>query len=158
MEPVPIRTAQLDDADALTDLILDIGWFQHYFEGASPEEIRDRIAHKLRLALADDSHTIYVAENAAGEIEGYVAVHWLPYLFLPGPEGYISELFIREATRDQGVGRRLLAQVKTAAIARGCSRLSLLNMRPRESYQRGFYTKQGWTERADAANFVLRLK
>lgn len=157
MERVLIRPASLDDADSLTNLILDLGWFQHYFEGAPPEEVRARIAHKLRLTLADDSHTLYVAEGSAGEIEGYVAVHWLPYLFMPGPEGYISELFIRETARGQGIGRRLLEQVKAAATERGCSRLSLLNMRPRESYQRGFYTKQGWTERPDAANFVLRL-
>lgn len=152
-----IRAAQLDDANTLAELILNIGWFQHYFEDASPEEVQAKIAHKLRLILADDSHTVYVAENFAGEIEGYVSVHWLPYLFMPGPEGYISELFVRETARGQGIGRRLLKQVKAAAIKRGCSRLSLLNMRPRESYQRGFYTKQGWTERADAANFVLRL-
>lgn len=157
MESILIHPADLDDADALTDLILNLGWFQHYFEGASAEEVRARIAHKLRLILADDSHTVYVAENSAGEIEGYVSVHWLPYLFMPGPEAYISELFIRETARGQGIGSGLLEQVKTAAIERGCSRLSLLNMRPRESYQRSFYTKQGWDERPDAANFVLRL-
>lgn len=158
MTSIYIRPAQLDDADALTDLILDIGWFQRYFEGASPDEAQARVAHKLRLALDDDSHAVYVAESSAGQIEGYVAVHWLPYLFLPGPEGFISELFVRQTARGQGLGRRLLQQVKEAAAARGCSRLSLLNMRPRESYQRGFYSKQGWTERPDAANFVLRLE
>ncbi|NJN99102.1 MAG: GNAT family N-acetyltransferase [Anaerolineales bacterium] len=158
MEPIPIRPAGLDDADALTNLILDLGWFQHYFEGASPDDAQVKIARQLRLTLTDDSHTVYVAENLAGEIEGYVSVHWLPYLFMPGPEGFISELFVRETARGQGIGSGLLAQVKTAALERGCSRLSLLNMRPRESYQRGFYTKQGWDERPDAANFVLRLK
>jgi GNAT superfamily N-acetyltransferase len=158
MLPILIRPVQLDDADALANLILDLGWFQRYFEGASPDETQARVAHKLRLALDGDSHAVYVAENLAGQIEGYVAVHWLPYLFLPGPEGFISELFVREAARGQGLGRRLLEQVKEVAAARGCSRLSLLNMRPRESYQRGFYNKQGWTERPDAANFVLRLE
>lgn len=157
MASILIRPADFDDADTLTDLILSLGWFQHHFEGVSLEDAQVKIARQLRLNLADDSHTVYVAENSAGEIEGYVAVHWLPYLFMPGPEGYISELFIRETARGQGIGSDLLQQVKATAIARGCSRLSLLNMRVRESYQRGFYTKQGWTERPDAANFVLRL-
>ncbi|GAB4441918.1 MAG: hypothetical protein Fur0044_38360 [Anaerolineae bacterium] len=158
MLPTLIRPAYLDDADALTDLILDLGWFQHYFEGASLEEVQARIAHKLRLTLDSESHSVYVAENPAGQMEGYVSVHWLPYLFLPGPEGFVSELFVRESARGQNLGSQLLEVVKQEAVTRGCFRLSLLNMRPRESYQRGFYSKQGWDERPDAANFVLRLK
>jgi hypothetical protein len=47
--------------------------------------------------------------------------------------------------------------VKEEAKSRGCSRLSLLNMRDRESYQRAFYAKDGWEERTDAANFVFDL-
>ncbi|MCL4296544.1 MAG: GNAT family N-acetyltransferase [Anaerolineae bacterium] len=152
-----IRKAQSNDAETLTQLILDIGWFQHYFEGASPAEVQARVAHKLQLNLADNSHSIYVAGISEQEIAGYATVHWLPYLFLPGPEGFISELFVQESARGQGVGGRLLAAVKAEAIERGCSRLSLINMRSRESYQRGFYNKQGWDERPEAANFVLRL-
>jgi len=33
----------------------------------------------------------------------------------------------------------------------------LVNMRHRESYERQFYSKQGWKERAEAANFVYPL-
>ncbi len=89
---------------------------------------------------------------------GYAAVHWLPYLFMPGPEGFVSELFIDDEARGQGIGTKLLESVKQEAQARGCTRLSLINLRDRESYQRGFYAKLGWQERPDAANFILRLK
>jgi hypothetical protein len=51
----------------------------------------------------------------------------------------------------------LLEAVKGEAATRNCSRLSLLNMRDRESYQRAYYTKDGWQERSDAANFVLDM-
>ena len=88
---------------------------------------------------------------------GYAAVHWLPYLLLAGPEGYVSELFVRDSEQGKGVGTKLLEVVKREAEERGCSRLMLLNMRYRESYQRGFYKKLGWQEREDAANFVLQL-
>jgi hypothetical protein len=47
---------------------------------------------------------------------------------------------------------------KEEAKKRRCSRLSLLNLRNRESYQRGFYKKQGWTEREHVANFVFPLQ
>ena len=75
--------------------------------------------------------SIYVAEAEAGDLLGYVSVHWLPYLFLPGPEGFVSELFIRKTARGQGVGTQLLQTVQTEAEQRGCSRLSLLNNRDR---------------------------
>jgi GNAT superfamily N-acetyltransferase len=114
------------------------------------------LAH-LTLAAADDSHLILVAETPQGEIAGYCAVHWLPYLILPAPEGYVSELFVQEAFRAQGVGSQLLDAIQAAAKERGCSRLMLLNLRKRESYQRRFYQKQGWEERPEMANFVLSL-
>jgi hypothetical protein len=54
---------------------------------------------------------------------------------MAGAEGYVSELFVREP-------------------ARGCTRLSLINLRQRESYRRQFYVKAGWQERGTAANFI----
>ncbi|MBE7551833.1 MAG: GNAT family N-acetyltransferase [Anaerolineales bacterium] len=152
-----IRPAQLNDAAALADLLTGLGWFQHYFGDAPAEVIQERVRQKLSLNLTDKSHSIYVAESSESRIAGYAAVHWLPYLFLPGPEGFVSELFVQESARGQGLGGRLLAAVKAEAIERGCSRLSLINMRSRESYQRGFYGQHGWEERPEAANFILRL-
>jgi GNAT superfamily N-acetyltransferase len=154
---VHIRPAQLTDAAALTDLLIGLGWFQHYFGNTPLEVIQERVRQKLSLNLADRSHSVYVAENSNGQIVGYAIVHWLPYLFLPGPEGFVSELFVQESARGQGLGSQLLAAVKAEAIERGCSRLSLINMRSRESYQRGFYGQHGWDERPEAANFILRL-
>ena len=100
---------------------------------------------------------ILVAQTPGGEIAGYCAVHWLPYLILAGPEGYVSELFIQEQFRGQGIGGQLLNAIKAEAQKRGCSRLMLLNIRTRNSYQRQFYPKHGWEERPDAANFILQL-
>jgi hypothetical protein len=51
----------------------------------------------------------------------------------------------------------LLDSLEAEARTRGCARLSLLNLRERESYRRGFYLKRGWTERADAANLIKKL-
>jgi GNAT superfamily N-acetyltransferase len=98
-----------------------------------------------------------VVENSAGLITGYVAVHWIPYQFLPGPEGYVSELFVLADARGQGVGKELLARVKEEGRLRGAVRLSLLNLRTRPSYLRGFYSKDGWVERPEAANFIFRF-
>jgi len=51
----------------------------------------------------------------------------------------------------------LLRVIETDARARGCQRLSLINLRNRESYQRQFYLKAGWRERGDAANFLFEI-
>jgi hypothetical protein len=51
----------------------------------------------------------------------------------------------------------LLNAIETEARALGCPRLSLVNLRNRESYQRQFYVKAGWQERTEAANFTCML-
>ncbi|NJR65920.1 MAG: GNAT family N-acetyltransferase [Leptolyngbyaceae cyanobacterium CRU_2_3] len=81
-----------------------------------------------------------------------------PLSFLLAPEGYVSELFVHESVRGQGIGTQLLEAVKAEAESRGCSRLLLVNSRSRDSYKRKFYEKQGWQEREDMANFVYRLR
>jgi GNAT superfamily N-acetyltransferase len=152
-----IRKAQPNDASGLTNLLLEIDSFQHHFESLTPQATEARVSQQFQACLADQSHSIYVAEGEDAQILGYVSVHWQPYLFLPGPEGFISELFIHQLARGQGIGTALLETVKQEAVERGCSRLALINMRQRESYQRGFYTQRGWAERPEAVNFVLRL-
>lgn len=121
------------------------------------EQVLAQVLRHLKLCLADSSHSVFLAEDAQRALLGYTSVHWLPYLFLRGSEGYVSELFVTQTARGQGVGTALLEAVKEEGRARGCSRLSLLNMRERESYLRGFYTRDGWREREDAANFVFDL-
>ena len=153
-----IRAAQPDDAAGIADLIVRLGTFQRYFEGLPADAIQKQVGKQLNSCLVDNSHTVLVAVTAPDRIVGYAAVHWLPYLFMPGPEGFVSELFIEDAARGQGIGTQLLESVKQESQARGCARLSLINIRDRESYQRGFYAKLGWQERPDAANFIFRMK
>jgi GNAT superfamily N-acetyltransferase len=76
---------------------------------------------------------------------------------MSGPEGYVSELFVSASARGQGIGRELLKVIESEARVRGCQRLSLTNLRDRESYKRQFYLKAGWHERSEAANFIYVL-
>jgi len=156
---IQIRRATPADAAALADILRNMGtgWFDQIRQEPA-ENTRQRIAGHLNLSGADSANSIYVAENDDHILLGYVSVHWYPCFFLNGPEGYISELFIRETFRGQGVGKLLLDTVIAEGKKRDCSRLMLINRRSRESYQRGFYHKHGWEERADMANFVYRLK
>lgn len=155
-DPSTIRRATVADAPALADLQRALAMFSS-LEGEAPEATRTRVARQLDRCLADDSHAVFVAQAADGEVAGYAAVHWLPYLIHAGPEGYVSELFVREEARGAGLGGRLLEAVEAAARERGCVRLQLLNFRTRTSYLRGFYPKVGWQERPDGASFVKAL-
>ena len=152
-----VRRVSAQDALQLAELLREIGWFES-LSNEPVEETSRRVGTHLAQCLADDSHSVFVAESPEGELVGYGSVHWLPYLFLPGPEGYVSELFVRESARARGVGNQLLHAIEMEAKARGCVRLSLLNLRHRESYQRQFYVKAGWEERREAAKFIYLIR
>jgi GNAT superfamily N-acetyltransferase len=151
-----IRPARFPDAPALADLLREVGWFE-MINAQTPTATTRQIESQLAECLADESHSVYIGVDESGQVTGYISVHWLSYLFMPGPEGFISELFLRPAARGQGLGAALLETVKTEALERGAYRLSLLNGKHRESYERGFYQKQGWQERPNMANFTYLL-
>jgi GNAT superfamily N-acetyltransferase len=153
---IKIRAARASDAEAIAILLHAVGWFKG-LEGETVAQTAVRVGEHLALCQAGDSHNVYVAEDAAGHFLGYSAVHWLPFLFLSGPEGHVSELFITNGARGRGVGTKLLKTVIAEARERGCARLSLINSRHRESYLRDFYKKHGWQERGQVANFVYDL-
>jgi len=153
---IKIRPAIASDVKTIACILRELGWFEH-INKESPAQTEARIIRHLELCNADNSHTILVAENQSGEVAGYIAVHWLPYLVLAGQEGYISELFIHKEERGRGIGTKLIEVVKEQAVKRGCTRLHLLNIRTRPSSARGFYKKLGWTEREETADFIFPL-
>jgi GNAT superfamily N-acetyltransferase len=148
-----IRKAKAGDASELADLLRSLEWFS-WIKEAPLEMAREHAARNIAMCSASGDHLMLVAENENGTIAGYCSTHWVPYLILNGPEGMVSELFIRAEARGQGIGTRLLAEVKAEGRKRGCSRLMLLNNRTRESYLRGFYIGDGWKEREAMANFI----
>lgn len=151
-----VREARPEDAAAVDHVLRSLGWFEH-LDAIPPATTQSRIAQVIaRKCPPDGDNTLLVAETATGGVVGYLFVHWQPNLIF-GDEGYISELFLLPGARGQGIGTALLDEAKQRAIARGCERLTLFNHRKRESYQRGFYPKQGWIERDDAALFMYYL-
>lgn len=149
-----VRAATLEDAPALAEFLLALNLFKS-LENMPLQALMQELERKLE-AASTSSHTILVAADTTG-IVGYAAVHWLPSLFQPGPGGYLSELFVSADRRGQGLGTKLLRAVEHEAKQRGCGRLTLINLKNRASYSRGFYTAHGFTEQPNAARFVLKL-
>lgn len=146
-----IRPARAGDTEGIAATLRDLGLFAH-IEDEPFEATEGRVAGQLALCAANGDHTVLVAEDEDGQIVGYLAAHWFPNM-LKGGDGYISELFIREAARGKGLGGRFLAAIEEEGKRRGCTRLMLFNSKERESYQRGFYPAHGWDERDDTALF-----
>jgi GNAT superfamily N-acetyltransferase len=125
-----------------------------------PESIAataQNVQRNIQQACASATSTAFVAETSEGEIAGYCAVHWVPFLFFPGGEAYVTEVFVRPADSGKGIGSQLLDAVIAEARQRGCTRLSLLNGRDGEAYRRNFYAQRGWVERERMANFIFPL-
>jgi GNAT superfamily N-acetyltransferase len=115
------------------------------------------VAANLERIASSGTSTAYVARDEEGIVVGYGAVHWVPFLFLPGGEAYVTELFIHPSASGKGAGSEILATITAEAAKRGCARVSLLNARDGESYQRNFYKDRGWQERDRMANFILPI-
>jgi GNAT superfamily N-acetyltransferase len=151
-----IRSVQESDAPALADLV---GEFEMYFFGSmKPKaDIIARVRERFDTILGSDMNFLLTAWDEEGTLSGYASVDVLPSLVLPGPEAYLAELIVGEKWRGSGVGSILLDAVESEAAKRGCCRLMLITSRERESYEREFYKKKGWTERPEIANFIKML-
>jgi hypothetical protein len=101
---ISIREAAEHDAAAIGAMLRELGWFEH-LSAETAQETEQRVRQLIVLCNADDSHSLYVAESSRSEVVGYASTHWLPYLFLNGPEGYLSELFVRESERGEARSR-----------------------------------------------------
>ena len=151
-----IHKATIEDAPGIAKVLRGLGWFEP-INTETEKNTTERVHQHLRLCLMDNSHSVFVTKDLDGSILAYASVHWIPYLFLPGAEGYVSELFVHPTSRGQGIGTLLLEAIKQEALQHGCYRLMLINNRTRKSYQLGFYGKNGWEERPQMANFIYKL-
>jgi GNAT superfamily N-acetyltransferase len=147
-----IRLATINDARMIAELLTNIDDYKTWNElGADAMEKNVRQS----LEQAHSERLLFVAE-IDNRVIGYAAVYWLHHLF-SAREGYVSELFIRSDASGHGAGTALLEAIKAEAIARGCHRLTLVNLKDRESYKRGFYASRGWEERSNTVRFALDL-
>lgn len=149
-----IRPAASSDVAAIAEILREVEWLPH-MKDKSAVETEKQVSRHLEMCRTDNSHTVLVAQTSSGTVAGYVSTHWLPYLMLGGPEGFISELFVRESARGKGIGKQLIEEIKREALERGCSRLHLVTGKHRAAYR--IYQKLGWKERAEISDFVLPL-
>jgi GNAT superfamily N-acetyltransferase len=147
-----IRLATINDARMIAELLTNIDDYKTWNE-LGADEMEKTVRQSLEQAHSE--RLLFVAE-INDRVIGYAAVYWLHHAFSMR-EGYVSELFIRSDASGHGAGTALLEAIKAEAIARGCYRLTLVNLKDRESYRRGFYASRGWEEKSNTVRFAFAL-
>ncbi|MFC5197800.1 cyclophane-containing RiPP N-acetyltransferase HaaN [Streptomyces kaempferi] len=143
---VTIRPAEKSDVRGLAELIEEI---ERFYDTADADiqpfdERQDQVEGALfgspPLASA------LLVEDEAGDIVGLAA-----YSFLWPSAGsthslFLKELYVRDALRRQGVGERLMNELRAIASARpGCSRVEWMTDRDNPG-ARAFYKSLGFAE------------
>lgn len=151
-----IRQAIPKDAHPLAVLIKEAALSDKIKHESLPA-ITLRIEKSIQSCRDDIGCSIFVVADGGENILAYAVIQWHTTLFLPGNEGYISELSVRAGKRGRGIGGMLLDKLIEEGKNRNCARMSLINSRFRDSYKREFYSKRGWYEREVAANFIYEF-
>jgi ribosomal protein S18 acetylase RimI-like enzyme len=147
---IRIRPLREADIDVVMQLHRELGWNPAF--RADGSTLRGRL-----LQLIGGENALLLVAELNGEVVGYIHGEIVTYLLFAGREMLVSEIFVREGNRGQGVGTALTSSIEAEAVKRRCFRISLLNSRERESYKRGFYPGLGYEERAQTAVFIKRL-
>lgn len=141
---VTIRPADKRDIVALAELIEEIERFYGSTDIQPVEERRTQVEEALfgspPLASA------LVVEDPTGDLVGLAAYSFLWPAAGSSHSLFLKELYVRDTLRRQGVGSRLMHELRALAEARpGCSRVEWMTDRdnPRA---RAFYRKLGFAE------------
>lgn len=80
---------------------------------------------RVRTWLSNGSYTVFLARTDRNEVTGFLAVYESYALYAEGAFGTIPELYVRPASRSQGVGAHLLAEARQFATSKGWMRLEV---------------------------------
>ncbi|MEE8389149.1 MAG: GNAT family N-acetyltransferase [Acidiferrobacterales bacterium] len=147
---IEIRPLRPGDVDAIMRLHRELGWNPAFRDDGST--LKQRLG-----ALIEEESTLLLVAVKGNKVVGYIHGEIAKYLLFAGSEMLVTEVFVREAARGQGVGKSLIEAIETEAVKQRCFRISVLNSRERESYKRGFYPSLGYEERPGTAVFNKRL-
>lgn len=125
---VTIREIEVRDRAALLSCISELQAFERTIESnrADPEVVTERYVNDLLENCTGDSGAVFVAERA-GHVVGFASIHInersTDILEQYRDYAYVTDLFVREADRGQGLGRQLMQAVEAHALASGASRI-----------------------------------
>lgn len=129
-----IRPGDLRDSTAIAALLTALGY------PVTPEFVTHSLQRQL--THADAALLVAVAQDV---VIGFISLHFIPQLALPGDFCRISYFCVAPGARGQGVGAALEAAASEQAQARGCDRIEVhCHSRREQAHQ--FYYRQGYVE------------
>jgi GNAT superfamily N-acetyltransferase len=122
----------------------------------------EKLSHVVTATEDDLARTLFGSAPSAevriarwnGEPAGFALFFPNYSTFLGKPGLYLEDLFVRPTFRGRGVGRALLRELATLAVARGCGRMEWWVLDWNEPAV-GFYRKLGATPMSDWTVFRL---
>ena len=139
-----IREATLQDADAITLLLNEIG------HQSSAEDVLTRLG-----ALANSQiDRIWVCEKDSHVI-GFLSFHMFPRFYAWGNLGRITAMAVQNNSRRQGYGRKLIEHAEEFAKKSDCARVEVTSYSHRPDTHQ-FYKSVGYTH-VKSARFMKAL-
>ncbi|HXP06417.1 MAG TPA: GNAT family N-acetyltransferase [Stellaceae bacterium] len=153
---VTLRFATIDDCGLILDFIRELALYEKAPDAvvATADQLREH-------GFGDNPQFEALIAKLDGEPVGMALFHTRFSTWLGQPTLYLEDIFVREAARGHGVGRRLMARLATIALERGWGRIDfhVLDWNP----ARGFYRKLGfdhleeWLRYGAAKGWLERL-
>ena len=133
---IRIRFATLDDAGLLLRLIRDLAAYERAPDAvvATEEDLR-------RHGFGPERQFEALLAFLDGEPAGFALFHPRFSTWLGRPGVYLEDLFVIQAARGKGVGRRLMTRLAAIAVERGWERIDFQVLDWNTA--RGFYRRLG---------------
>ena len=138
---VEVRPAQAADADAIAQLMVQLGY----------ESSASAVATRLSRILLRPDHRFLIAEIDGRPVGWLHATVW--ELVETGPFVVVGGLVVDRSVRRQGVGRLLMTRAEAWAVEQGCSIVRLWSSDARTDAHR-FYEHLGYAHIKTQYSFV----
>jgi len=140
-----VRGAGQQDVPALARLAGELGY----------PSTEAQISVRLKRVLSDPEHAIFVAEDATGQVAGWLHV-FINKLLESDARAEIGGLVADPAKRRQGIGRALMQRAEQWSRERGLSAVSLRTNSKRIDAHK-FYESLGYTAAKTQFNYRKQL-
>jgi GNAT superfamily N-acetyltransferase len=153
---VTIRRASADDCGLILQFIRELALYEK-----APEAVVATEAQLREHGFGANPRFEAIIAELGGEPAGMALFHSRFSTWLGHPTLFLEDIFVREAARGHGIGRRLMARLAAIALERGWGRIDfhVLDWNP----ARGFYQKLGfdhleeWLRYGAAKGWLERL-
>lgn len=135
---ITFRLAEESDTEAVAALLAAL------FEEVEGAPDADDIADMFADIEDDDSHSTLLALDDDDDIVGIITIVECMSISAGGKYGVINELYVVPEYRSEGVGKLLVAEVKTLAENREWKRLEVTTPGDEFSKTLHFYEKEGF--------------